>query len=253
MKKLLIGLMLVIACFAANPSIQSTVVSGNQVTISGQSFPASPTVLLAGNSLAINSSSTTQIVATLPPLSAGAYDLEIDPGPAHFSVVINPNATPTILTGFCDGQIPNDYAGYLGALIVLGNQPYNLICSLYGAPSSSTLVGLPITTPGVIKNLSVNTDFQFPWGFPNNTNIELDFKVVVNNTVTPIGCSVIAVGPTPPYELGPFKCSDLTNSVNINTGDLLSIVVSTPTAPIPRFNSGGNWVWPNIIASVEKQ
>lgn len=83
---------------AATPTITGTVVNSQTLTITGTGFGSKPSVTVDGESAAVTSSTSTTIVATLPPsLAAGDYLLTITFAPPTVSAasVVTINAAQT--------------------------------------------------------------------------------------------------------------------------------------------------------------
>jgi hypothetical protein len=79
-------------------TINSTTVSGNQLTIGGVGFNGSPTVTLNGKMLTIVSSTSTQIVATINPVPpTGSYRLTVKSGKASAFAYVTVPSSPAIV------------------------------------------------------------------------------------------------------------------------------------------------------------
>ncbi len=92
-------LAVLLSAVASASTINSTTISGTQLTITGTGFSGTPlTVKFNGTSIPVISSSATQIVATLDPVPPpGSYRLTVKAGkPSAFSYVAI-TSTPTIV------------------------------------------------------------------------------------------------------------------------------------------------------------
>jgi hypothetical protein len=83
---------------ASAATINSIAVSGNQMTIGGVGFNGTLTVTLDGQKLTIDSSTTTQIVATMNPVPApGSYRLLVKAGTASATAYVTVPSAPAVV------------------------------------------------------------------------------------------------------------------------------------------------------------
>jgi hypothetical protein len=138
--------------------INSTTISGSQLTITGTGFSGTPlTVIFNGKNIPIVSSSATQIVATLNPLPApGSYRLVVKTGSASTFAYVTAPAIPAIVA-----QVGATETGLVSSTTIFTPQVYGLYrITLYMvepvSPTNEQCATSPLTSCG-----TVNPDFRW--------------------------------------------------------------------------------------------
>jgi hypothetical protein len=158
--------------------------------------------------------------------------------------------TPAILSSECSplGLIGSSLGPYSSGTFPGFGYPVNssfpLSC-FNGWPDNpygedSFVSGFPMPSAGTLKNLTVVAYGSAQ--YPPSPSVQALINVYVNGTLTALACSVIVTTihqPTP--------CSDLTDTVPVNAGDLMWITTATPS---PGSNAAS---FLTITVSLEKQ
>ncbi len=249
-------------------SIYSTVVdiSNNQITVTGQNFSPSglaPTVKFAGSLLSLVSFSSTTFVANLPTgFAPASYSLAVtnsNSQSATFSVTLGavgpqgPQGAPgvqgvpgprgargpqgaqgvsgpqgppgapgaaNILYSYCDSQSNGESFGVLSMLT--NDSCFN---SLVPSNTPGSLAFL-LPSGGVLKNLMLVAYNYYPVGSAPPP-FQIEVRAWVNSTSTNLACTitVAALNQT-------VQCTDSTDSVTVNAGDMVVVTMTIPP-PVP--------------------
>jgi hypothetical protein len=131
-----------------------------------------------------------------------------------------------MLTGFCGTTTQSVGTNTSGVLLGLGSEDVsNAFC--FNNESASSVVGIPITSAGTLKNLMVasNSNILSP-------PLSIEVTVYVNGLLPPgyLHCT---------FQTGPGAvCPDSTDAMTVNAGDLVSVVLSLPYGgTIPSSNN----------------
>jgi hypothetical protein len=129
-------------------------------------------------------------------------------------------AASTLLSGYCSG-----WGGqHFGVFMNLGSPG-----SCFGLPVSSELpvsqyaVGVPMPSSGVLANLTV---VAYSWATATpQAPVPIQIQVWVNSVVTDLACAF-----TMDFQnrVQKFTCTDNTNKIPVNPGDLVAVTMSTP-------------------------
>jgi hypothetical protein len=130
-----------------------------------------------------------------------------------------------MLSGFCGTTTSSVGANTTGVLLGLGSEDVSsAFC--FNNESASSVVGIPITSAGTLKNLTVASNSTILSG------LMIQVTVYVNSLL-PAGYLTCT------FTAGPgAKCSDLTDSMSVNPGDQVAVVLSLPYGgTIPSSNN----------------
>jgi len=135
-----------------------------------------------------------------------------------------------MLSGFCGTTTQNVGANTSGVLLGLGSEDVsNAFC--FNNDTASSVVGIPITSLGTLKNLTVASNSSII-----SPALSIQVTVYVNGGL-PAGylhCT-FQTGPTASLT---SACQDSTDAVTVNPGDLVAVVLSLPFGgPIPNSNT----------------
>jgi hypothetical protein len=222
-----------------SPEILSAVVAPatNQLTVGGRGFSPrghSPVVLLGGAELTLVSFTDTTVVASLPPgLAAGAYNLKLRNGEgqiATFTAIIGAGGT-AILSGTCGGEGEEGQSGATQGVIGLaGLNTWCFTGTTQPADPDAPGAALPMPSAGALNNLALVGYFS-NYGAPSPA-IQYAISVAVNGTATDLTCTVaMPAGASG----GPFTCSDQADTVAVNAGDLVSLIIAPSNSTIPAL------------------
>lgn len=200
---------------ASATTINSVTFSKSTVTINGVGFNGAPTATLAGQKLAIVSSTPTQIVATMSTVpDPGSYRLVVKAGKATaFAYVTTP--LPTILTGDC--RKANWGVGQYATIWLIGEGFQSCEYGSHYPPND----GVPLASGGVLKNLAMTGQFA---GIAT---------VYVNYVPTALTCTVTTYPPNG-YAVG---CSDTTDRIQVNAGDVLDVGLTPSVAQMNNIQA----------------
>jgi len=253
----------------SKPKIFSAVINyaTSTIEITGENFGSTrvaPTAVLGSTGLTITLLSTQQITAALPTgLVAGTYRLSVidsDKKVAVFDVTLGavgpvgppgpqgppglqgqagrsgpqgpqgvqgpagpPGApgTSTIISGYCNEGSPvgSNNTSVIG---VLGTLP-PAQCFEGPAPSLVFAQGSPFPIPsaGALKNLAVVGTEVSQTG---TTMYQVNVSIWVNGAMTDIGYTLV-----PASFDQRTTCADKIHTINLNAGDLIAVVIDTPT------------------------
>lgn len=185
------------------------------ITINGVGFNGVVTATLSGQKLAIVSSAPTQIVATIPTVpDPGSYRLVVKAGNATtFAYVTAP--LPTILTGDC--RAANWGVGQYATIWLIGEGFQSCQYGSHYPPYD----GVPLASGGVLKNLTMTGQFAGT------------ATVYVNYVPTALYCAVTTYPPNG-YALG---CSDTTDRVQVNAGDVVDVGLTPSVAQMNNIQA----------------
>ena len=152
--------------------------------------------------------------------------------------------TPGIVPAFCAANMPSNFTGAIDSLPPLGAGTSNLPCTTTVGGTSATVNGLPFPSAGSLQNLTVSV---VTGSAVTSSSFSLVFTVYVNGTASGLTCTTSVSYAN--NISSPVKCSDNSDTVSINAGDVVSLVVSAPSAT-PTISPGAAWVI--INAALEK-
>jgi hypothetical protein len=134
-----------------------------------------------------------------------------------------------MLSGFCGTTTQNVGTNTSGVLLGLGSEDVsNAFC--FNNESASSVVGIPITSAGTLKNLTV----------ASNSNIIspallIQATVYVNGGL-PTGYLYCTFTTGPPAPTS--SCHDSSDTMTVNPGDVVAVVLSLPNGgTIPTSNA----------------
>jgi hypothetical protein len=188
--------------WALAATINSTTVLGSQVTIGGTGFTGSLSVTLNNQKLAIASSTSTKIVATMNPVfAAGSYRLVLKTGSTSTTGTVTIPPSSVVVAQCAEASANGTTQIY--TVYLLGGEP----CDQGSA--YPPYAGVPFPA-GMLSNLRVKGQFS---GITT---------LYVNSNPTALSCTVTDNNGYESY------CNDLVDQVVINAGDELNLGI-TPT------------------------
>jgi hypothetical protein len=220
-----------------SPEILSAVVTTatNQLSIEGRGFSphgTPPSVALAGTNLATVSYTDQTAVVSLPPaLAAGSYSLRLKNGEGHigvFTAIIGAGGA-AILSGTCASLLGEGQSGASqGAIGLAGINTYCFSGTTQPIDPDAPGNALPIPSAGTLNNFTLVGYFT-DLGVPV-PSIEYSLSVTVNGTATNLACTVTMPAGS---SGGPFTCADQADTVAVNAGDKVSVIVTPSSSTIP--------------------
>jgi hypothetical protein len=235
---ILLALISVESWSAEGPIIYSSVVSfaHNQITLSGQNLSptgSAPDVKLGTTTLVPLSFTDTTAVVKLPArLAAGSYRLTVTNGLKQTSALYmsigaaDTPGTPAILTGYCigNGNVPPVQGLFVGlgtnssTAGGFGNGSSRCFNGSMAADITGLLnTGLPIPSAGTLQNLTL-VAYQGQTTPP----FQVTVQTWVNSAPTPLACTI-----TVATIHQAITCSDPVNSIAVNAGDTVSVMMTT--------------------------
>lgn len=249
-----------------NTSNNQITITGNSFSPTG----LAPTVVFAHTSLSLASFTNHSAVAKLPAgFAAGSYSLTVTnsniqtatstvtlgavgpvgpqgpagpqgpQGPAGATGPQGPTGPPgpqgppgtpgppAILAGYCESNggvgVPTGLFTGLGT-----NTDYSCFNGLSASDTTGTQnTGLPLPSGGVLKNLGLVAYAVQAVGPPPTTyDFVVTVQVWINSVVTNLACTT-----TVTVTNQAFTCSDPVDTVNVNAGDVVSVMMTTPAVP----------------------
>jgi hypothetical protein len=190
-------------------SVDLSIPPDGVITILGQNLPSAPNVSLGGVPLAVLSSTSTQIVASLAGIGPqpGTYLLTVSRGSGTsvtFIVTIGAggSAVSTILTGGTGNEQIGSRS--LQDTVYLGP-------GASGAADASTSMQMPLPVAGTIGNLRVHLDMPLE---DSDHQDRLVVTVLKNGAEELVTCTIEGEGAQ--------DCSDTVNTATFDAGDRLS-------------------------------